>query len=325
MSRDGALTKRLRVLVPTLLAAALVTSVVTAPVDDAVATPKEPSAAELQKKIDALTAKMGQTNERYNTANSTLTTTKSQRATIGKQIAAKQTEVTKLKGLASKYAAGVYKGADLSMYSSVLTSKTPQSFIQQMTTVNALTGANQRNLTALTNGQQFLASQRKKLDTLITNTTNLQKQLAAQKAAYQKDVDKFKKLKQKVDPTVSNGSTGGKAPADAGPVVAFAYSQLGEDYVFGASGPDTWDCSGLTMMAYKTVGVSLPHSARGQQGQSKSVSRGEVAAGDLVFGNYSGHVGIAISNSKMIHAPTEGDVVKISSIDSVGFSGAGRP
>lgn len=98
-----------------------------------------------------------------------------------------------------------------------------------------------------------------------------------------------------------------------GAVVAFAEQQIGERYVFGAAGPTTWDCSGLTMKAYKQAGVNLPHNAAMQQALGKKVSSPQV--GDLVFwGSVSSHVGIFIGNDSIIHAPQPGDVVKISQI-----------
>lgn len=115
----------------------------------------------------------------------------------------------------------------------------------------------------------------------------------------------------------SAGTTVGAALANAGAarqsVVQFAYAQLGEPYLWGAAGPDKWDCSGLTMRAYQTVGISLPHHAASQQQLGKATSTPQI--GDLIFwGPISGHVAIYLGDDKMIHAPHTGDVVKISNI-----------
>lgn len=113
------------------------------------------------------------------------------------------------------------------------------------------------------------------------------------------------------------GTAVGAALANAGAarqaIVSFAYAQLGEPYVWGAAGPNSWDCSGLTMEAYKTVGVKLPHHAASQQTLGKATATPQV--GDLIFwGPVSGHVAIYLGDDKMIHAPHTGDVVKISNI-----------
>jgi cell wall-associated NlpC family hydrolase len=97
--------------------------------------------------------------------------------------------------------------------------------------------------------------------------------------------------------------------------VQTAESELGKPYQWGAAGPDTFDCSGLTMYSYAQAGISLPHYTGDQWNQGRHVSQGELQPGDLVFFEKSlGHVGIYIGNGNFIHAPHTGDVVKISSL-----------
>lgn len=94
-------------------------------------------------------------------------------------------------------------------------------------------------------------------------------------------------------------------------VVAAAYSKLGCPYVWGASGPNTFDCSGLVMWCYAQAGVSLDHYSGSQKNAGAVVSISQAQAGDILW--KSGHVGIYIGNGKYIHAPQTGDVVKIAS------------
>lgn len=109
-------------------------------------------------------------------------------------------------------------------------------------------------------------------------------------------------------------------------VLAFACSQLGKPYQWGATGPNSYDCSGFTAAAWAQAGVSLPHSSRAQIGVGTRVSASELRPGDLVFG-YSpiSHVGIYLGGGMMIHAPSTGDVVKVSPLSYVPFAGATRP
>ncbi len=114
-------------------------------------------------------------------------------------------------------------------------------------------------------------------------------------------------------------------------VLAFARARLGDPYVWGAAGPNTWDCSGLTMMAWRQAGVNLGHYTGTQWAQSKPVPLRQALPGDLVFYGTSTadifHVGLYIGDGKMIHAPRTGDVVKVSSIFSTGnlLPYVGRP
>ena len=98
-------------------------------------------------------------------------------------------------------------------------------------------------------------------------------------------------------------------------VVNYALAQSGERYVFGASGPDQWDCSGLTMRAYQQVGIRLPHHAATQQTMGTPISETAAQPGDLVFwGPLSGHVAMYLGNGQVVHAPKTGDVVKTTAL-----------
>ena len=86
-------------------------------------------------------------------------------------------------------------------------------------------------------------------------------------------------------------------------VAAAAESKIGDPYVFGAAGPDQFDCSGLTMWAWGTVGVSLPHSAYGQYTSLPKVPLDAVVPGDIIYyGNVSPHVAIYVGNGQIVHA-----------------------
>ena len=118
---------------------------------------------------------------------------------------------------------------------------------------------------------------------------------------------------------VSGSSRGAKA-------VAFAKSQLGKPYRFGATGPAAYDCSGLTGAAWKAAGVTLPRTSQTQIGVGRSVSRDALQPGDLVF-YYSGitHVALYVGGGQIIHAPNSRSSVKYADVDSMPWAGARRP
>jgi cell wall-associated NlpC family hydrolase len=117
------------------------------------------------------------------------------------------------------------------------------------------------------------------------------------------------------------GASGDSAPAASAPApagsssksataVQAALSKVGASYSYGATGPSSFDCSGLVMWAFRQAGVSLPHSSFAQYGMGQSVSRGQIQAGDLVFFNTAGagasDVGIATSSTTAVSATTHG-------------------
>jgi cell wall-associated NlpC family hydrolase len=112
----------------------------------------------------------------------------------------------------------------------------------------------------------------------------------------------------------------------AGAAVQYALTQLGDAYVWGADGPNSFDCSGLTMKAWAQAGVSLSHSAAAQSGEGRPVSKSQLQPGDLVF-YYSpiSHVAMYIGNGQIVHASRPGKPVKTDPIDLMPYSGAVRP
>ena len=111
----------------------------------------------------------------------------------------------------------------------------------------------------------------------------------------------------------------------------YSIKQIGDRYIYGAAGPTFWDCSGLTMRAFATAGVSLPHSAAAQIRYGKRVSLNQLKPGDLVFfgrNRYISHVGIFIRKGLMVNATRPGSTVKIAkftpNFGSLSFYGATR-
>ncbi|MDX8146290.1 C40 family peptidase [Lentzea sp. BCCO 10_0061] len=105
----------------------------------------------------------------------------------------------------------------------------------------------------------------------------------------------------------------------AGLALNFALGQRGDEYEYGRTGPDRWDCAGLTMKAYAAAGLTIPRTSGGQAGVGRAVSRSEVRAGDLiVYYSSRSHVAMAVDNARAVHASTEGQPVKIAPIDAIG-------
>ncbi|HFL3863103.1 TPA: NlpC/P60 family protein [Clostridioides difficile] len=105
-------------------------------------------------------------------------------------------------------------------------------------------------------------------------------------------------------------------------LISIAKSKLGCNYVYGAEGPNTFDCSGFTQYCYKKIGINIPRTASAQSKAGKAVDlkdRSKWKAGDLlcrIGGGSSNHVVMYIGNNQIIHSPQTGDVVKIQSVDS---------
>ncbi|MEU9009899.1 NlpC/P60 family protein [Streptomyces sp. NPDC048479] len=122
------------------------------------------------------------------------------------------------------------------------------------------------------------------------------------------------------------GTSDGAYAAKADKVLSFARSQMGKPYVWGATGPSSYDCSGLTQAAWKAAGVDLPRTTWDQVKVGKRIATKDLLPGDLVFFyDDISHVGIYIGDGKMIHAPKPGANVREESIYYMPIYGSVRP
>ncbi|MGP4112841.1 NlpC/P60 family protein [Streptomyces sp. 4N509B] len=131
---------------------------------------------------------------------------------------------------------------------------------------------------------------------------------------------------QGVVPSAPGSGGDGEAVGRAAAAVAFAHAQLGKPYVWGGTGPDGFDCSGLTQAAWAAAGVALPRTSYAQVGSGTPVALSELAPGDLVF-YYAGlsHVGIYVGGGQVIHASRPGAPIAFAPVDSMPVAAATRP
>ncbi|MFI6930047.1 NlpC/P60 family protein [Streptomyces sp. NPDC050287] len=202
----------------------------------------------------------------------------------------------------------------------------------QLREIERLRGAARVELTSLTSRQTEL----KRARTTITGKLDAARRLLSQLSAEERA--RFTETAAGTGARASRAGAGarevmaapGSATAQApdsraAAAVAYAYAKLGSPYVWGATGPDAFDCSGLIQAAYRSAGISLPRTTYAQIGAGRRVSRSELLPGDLVF-FYSGisHVGLYIGNGQMIHAPNPSAPVRLAPVGEMPFAGATR-
>ncbi|MER5907876.1 NlpC/P60 family protein [Streptomyces mirabilis] len=203
---------------------------------------------------------------------------------------------------------------------------------KQLREIEQLRGAAHVELASLKSRQAELKRAKKtitgKLDTarqLLSRLTDEQRaQLGDLGAAGGAGQRASRSAARDLGPMPSPGSVA--APnSRAAEAIAYAYGKLGSPYVWGATGPDAFDCSGLAQAAYRAAGISLPRTTYAQINAGSRVSRSELRPGDLVF-FYSGisHVGIYVGNGQMIHAPNPSAPVRLAPVDEMPFAGATR-
>ncbi|KIZ14573.1 C40 family peptidase [Streptomyces natalensis] len=207
-----------------------------------------------------------------------------------------------------------------------------------------------RSLEQLQTTQTSLQASKRSVQTKLAATQRLLSRLTAQEKARLAELERQKEAaaKRKAEEAArqqqererqqqqngggttggqTGGSTGGSTQSSkAAKALAFARAQIGKPYVWGATGPSSYDCSGLTQAAYKAAGVDLPRTTWDQVKVGQRVATSDLQPGDLVFFfDDISHVGMYIGNGMMVHAPHPGASVRIESIYVNPIYGSVRP
>ena len=234
-----------------------------------------------------------------------------------------------------------YTGTTQSRVAAFLTSKSAGELVQRVATLDMIA----THTNGIISGAAAAERTADKAQSVADRAAATAKAGLAQLQGQQADVKKriadydalFARLSATEQATVTNALAGPAlqapsadqlplAPSSAAAVaVRTALAQVGDRYVWGTSGPDTFDCSGLTSYAYAAAGVSLPHSSRGQASLGRAVSRAELQPGDIVyFFSPVSHVGLYIGDGMMVHARASGRPVAVTTVDMRGYRGARR-
>ncbi|GAB2722930.1 C40 family peptidase [Streptomyces bullii] len=201
---------------------------------------------------------------------------------------------------------------------------------EQLREIEQLRGAAHIELASLTSRQAELKRHRKTITGKLGAARQLLSRLTAEeRARLAGHTPQDRASRSSADARAGSaapGSATAQAPTSrAASAVSYAYQKIGSPYVWGATGPDAFDCSGLVQAAYRSAGISLPRTTYSQIDAGRRVSRSELRPGDLVF-FYSGisHVGIYVGDGRMIHAPNPSAPVRLAPIDEMPFAGATR-
>jgi peptidoglycan DL-endopeptidase CwlO len=310
--------------------------------------------AQVQSQMSALQAQAEISQEAFNNAQVAMAAGQRVLGQIDARVARSQAAVSAAQVSVGRLASAAYRSGGVDQTLQLLLADNPTQFLDQ---ASALDGVSRRQgdvLRTVAAAQQRLAQDklaaaqqlgqlRALRNAAAKDYSNVKAKVAASAALFNslKAADRAALLKQQAARASAAARSrtsaahrssrqslrhyGGGSGIGAG-AVAFALAQLGDSYVFGASGPSSWDCSGLTMRAYQSVGVSLPHSSRSQYNSGRHISASDLQPGDLVF-YYSPihHVGIYIGGGMIVHAANPSDGVLTAPVFSMPFSGAVRP
>ncbi|MGW4755240.1 NlpC/P60 family protein [Streptomyces chartreusis] len=302
--------------------------------------------AQVKAKVDKLYQEAEAATEKYNGAKEQADAGRQRIRNLQDQAARKTEKLNSAREALGSMAAAQYRDGGLDPALQLALSEDPDRYLdgaefaeragnrqassvasvrKQLREIEQLRGAARVELTSLKSRQAELKRHKKTITGKLDSARDLLTRLTAEEQARLDDRATRSSTGTR-DALSSPGSATAQAPnARAAAAVSYAYAKLGSPYVWGATGPNAFDCSGLTQAAYREAGVSLPRTTYAQIDAGRRVSRSELRPGDLVF-FYSGisHVGLYIGNGQMIHAPNPSAPVRVAPLDEMPFAGATR-
>lgn len=315
---------------------------IVAPSSVASPSPDDPSLSEVRTRVEKLSHEAEQANERYLTLVDQVHQTKGQLRATRKDVRDQRAKFSKIKQQVTTTLVADATDSPLGTTGELLGSGDPAKFIDGLGAMQAYNSTQSDLLSEYTTTADELGTREDQLSDELDSIDQAKQKMADEKAEVNDKADKAQALLDQLEaeqrenlfdqpdgdgpsrdenrPPTDGGDYNGdnNASGNAAQAIAFAQAQLGDPYVYGATGPDSWDCSGLTGAAWASAGVALPRSSSEQATVGTPVSTSDMQPGDLVF-YYSpiSHVALYVGNGTIIHAPHPGDVVKYAPVSEM--------
>ncbi|WP_424891149.1 NlpC/P60 family protein [Streptomyces sp. XH2] len=314
------------------------------------APPDQPSVHTLLTRLQTLYRKAEEATETYNATEEKLKAQHKRVDELNEQLATARLALTGSRDAAGRLAREQYQGTSgtLAPYVSVLLSPDPQQALdrghqiqraagQRAATVGRLTKSEKRASDlagrareALNEQQVLAAKQKQQRDKVKRSLGDVEKMLASLTGNQLADIQRLeqKNIGEAQRALLASGRLSGSTrPSAAGSkAIAYAFEQLGKPYVWGAAGPDAFDCSGLTSQAWAHAGDVIPRTSQEQWRSLPRVALDELRPGDLVlYFEGATHVALYLGNGLVMQAPRPGGSVKVSPIAANPLLGAVRP
>ncbi len=285
----------------------------------------QPSVQEIEAQIDQAWNTLEPLIEQYNKVHAELQQNKAKSDALAKQMRPLQLQVDLTMTRVGAMSASLYQYGPAFRLSSLLAAGSSANLADQLSTLDAMA---RRQADTVKGAADLVAqydAQKRPLDVLIATESQQDADLAAKKDSIQKQMDQLQTMRQQA--YGSSGQAGGSIRPAACPFVLGtgkgaiaakkACDQIGKPYVWAAAGPSSFDCSGLTLYAWAAAGVTLRHYTQWQWDDAKPVTRAQLQPGDLVF-YFSDlhHMSMYVGGNWVVHAPTSGDVVRMTQLDN---------
>ncbi|MCA1220859.1 C40 family peptidase [Streptomyces sp. 8L] len=321
---------RITVLTATAAAAVALTS------QAAHADPK-PTVKDVKSKVDDLYKQADKATDKYDGAKDQESKLQKDVDNLQDRVARGQDELNTMRDALGAMATAQYRTGGIDPSVQLFLSANPDSYLDKASTMDQVSAKQADQLREIQSKQRELAQEREEAQAKMKDLGSARKELGEKKKEVQGKLAEANKLlntltaqqkqqmaeadQQAADRSSSRVSLGKGVPASQRAAVAFqaAQTRLGKPYVYGATGPNSFDCSGLMMWSYAHAGVSLPRTSEAQGTVGPHLSMSQLQIGDLVIMDGGSHVGMWAGNGQVLHAPHTGTVVKYEAVSDMTF------
>jgi len=324
----------------TVLTAAAATAVALSAQVSAHAAPAQPNKDEVKAQVDKLLEEQEQAAEKYNGAKEKADQLRKQADQLQDQVARGQEQLTELASGLAAVAGDQYRHAGVDPSMQLMLSSNPDQYLAQASSFDQAASTQAETLKSLEDQQRRLNQQKQEAATVLAELDSSTQALNDAKNDVKSKLEQAQKLLSQLSAADRSAILRGTGAASrgvdradlanlpmaggyAGVAVQKAMDKRGSAYVWGATGPSTFDCSGLMVWAYAQAGVSLPRTSQSQAtvGANVGTDWHNAQPGDLViYYPDRHHVGMYIGNGLVVHAPRTGDVVKVMAADTLPIS-----
>lgn len=296
-----------------------------------------PSKKDVKSEVDKLYEQAEQATEKYNGAKEQQQKLQKEVADLQDKVARGQGELNELRKGLGAVASGQYRSGSIDPSVQLFLSGDPDTYLEKAATLDQLSGKQADQLKVIADKQRRLAQERAEAARKIQDLSETRKALGEKKDEIQGKLAKAQELlntltakekaaleakENRANRSNDRVDLGHDVPASQRGAAALAAAQtkIGSPYVWGATGPSSFDCSGLTSWAYQQANQSLPRTSQAQANAGTRIGMSELKPGDLVlfYGDLH-HIGLYAGNNTVLHAPKPGAAVRYESINNMPF------
>jgi cell wall-associated NlpC family hydrolase len=299
-----------------------------------------PTITSVQAQVNSLQGKVDTVGQRYEAAQQQLTAAKSRLAQISKQYNRAEAQYQTASAALAAVAVAAYENSNQTSVIGLLTSGNPNAVLSQASLLLQVEGTHNQEAAQFLTLAGELSTIKAERQHTEAGVAQVEQQIATQKASLTKLLGKQKTILTSLQNaaaeaavqanTVGGGNTtpqppptyNGPTSSQADKAVAFAYAQIGKPYVWGATGPSSYDCSGLVQAAWAAAGVSIPRTTYDMWATLPHIPLSALQPGDLIEYNGESHVAIYVGNDYIIDAPHTGAVVEKVSESTSWYAGS---